>query len=69
MGTNTDGISTEEYSDNLENNILVKNELNVYESQNDLHEVHDRFTDLSSSIIESIDTEYSEIEELEECKI
>ena len=47
----------------------MENEPNVYESKNDLHEVLDRFTDLSTSIIESIDTEYSEIEELEECKI
>ena len=67
--TDTADISTEEYSDNLENTILVENEPNVYESKNDLHEVLDRFTDLSTSIIESIDTEYSEIEEMEECKI
>ena len=55
-GKNTDDISTEEYSDNLESTILVENEPIVYESKNDLHEVLGRFTDLSTSILESIDT-------------
>ena len=47
----------------------MENEPIVYKSKNDLHEVLDRLTDLSTSILESIDTEYLEIEELEECKI
>ena len=63
---NTDDISTEEYSNHSEEEITVKsNDIISSTSNNDLDEILEWFNDLSKSMIESIATEYSDLEDME----